>query len=1233
MGLQGLWKGRYHTLNDELNKKDILIDETNDILERFDAISGKLEKPDLHTESTDAPAEEPTSTTERIAARRAARHQKKEKSFLEKASDTLAASAAAVIVACKNLGKGKKKADPIAETGDPMRADEKKRTASAKKTKAEAAGAEQESKKKSKKKKKKKKGRTLKIILLVILILGLICCAVVGAWIYKIVKNTPSINPDNIYDMLSENSIIYDDKGEPLEYLYDKDVGLRTNLNYNDIPQNLVNAFVAIEDYTFWEHNGFNFIRIIGAIRDSLVTGDPISGTSTITQQLARNLYLEETKNVRSYERKIQEAYYTIILERELSKEQIIEAYLNTIYLGANSYGISAAAESYFSKEVSDLTLAECALLASIPKSPTKYSPIATYNSDANVDFSSMDVVYRDASYTTVYKDDFMDRLKLVLRFMEEQGKITAEQKEQALAEDLRASINPSRETTTTISSYFADYVTSEVIADLMEEYDLTREEARKMLNTGGLRIYSTIDTAMQKKAETAFAQASNFPTVTNLNADADGNARDKNNNILLYKYNNLFDKDGNFTFTKDEFQKNSDGSVTIFRGNRVNVYRTESNGNVDVQLEFKYLYTIEDGIFYQINGGVVNIPAKYKTRDDKGNLVINAQFFQDQDWFQIKDGKITFGSDHYTLRQKTIQPQGAMVIFDYHTGGIKAMIGGRSTTGKLLYNRSLSTRQPGSSIKPLAVYSAALQRSLDLLQMEDERGNKKTAAELRQEGTTIWTAASVVDDSPTLNELGELWPKNWYNTYRGLHTLRKSVEQSVNVNAVKVQQDIGNDTSIAMLKALGVTSVNESEGSVNDKNPSALALGGMVNGISPLEMAAAYGTFANKGVYTEPIAYTKVTNKMGDVLLDNTPETRQAMDEGVAFLMTDMLRTTVSQGICGAANFSGQIVAGKTGTTTDNFDAWFVGMTPYYSAALWIGNDVGLELSTGSTAASKLWSKIMKECHTGLEKASYPEAPENVIRVTVDSQSGMLPGEYTASDLRGNTSISEYFLKGTEPLEEAQETDTSHVMVTICTETGYLATPQCTHTETVLRVQHPEDSMLMYCGYKLPDNFCLPLDYTYEADEETWEKWKSNPKAVQTFKYPDDLAEVTNIDIKDSTRFTTVKYNFPVNVLEDILEKYGSLVTYTVGDLDYAAPVYYCYSHNNHAAADDVTPIDPYVLISENYVVPEYVRAQADPEYEGAGSDAPGWLGGNGTSSDDDNNSNGGGFWDRLFN
>jgi len=244
-----------------------------------------------------------------------------------------------------------------------------------------------------------------------------------------------------------------------------------------------------------------------------------------------------------------------------------------------------------------------------------------------------------------------------------------------------------------------------------------------------------------------------------------------------------------------------------------------------------------------------------------------------------------------------------------------------------------------------------------------------------------MWTAASVIDDAPlVLNN--KLWPKNWYSGYRGLHTLRRSVEQSVNVNAVKVFNDLGATTSLAFLKKLGVTSVVES-GSVNDMNPAALALGGMTNGISPLQMAAGYGTFANQGFYVKPVTYSTVTNKRGEILLENTAAKEQVMDRGVAYIMTDILRTTVTNGIAKAAAIGSHPVAGKTGTTTDNYDAWFVGMTPHYSAALWIGNDINLELSQGSVAAARLWSKIMKQVHSGLPQGSFPKA-ENVVSVTV---------------------------------------------------------------------------------------------------------------------------------------------------------------------------------------------------------------------------------------------------------
>lgn len=934
-----------------------------------------------------------------------------------------------------------------------------------------------ESKSRGPKKRKKRVRIRIKRLLLVVLTLALIGAATVGIWAFSIVRNTPEIDADNIYSMLSENSILYDDEENEIESIFASGVGLRTNLDYTKMPDNLINAFIALEDKTFWEHSGFNFVRIAGAVVDGLTSGDRIGGTSTITQQLARNLYLEDTKSLRSMDRKIREAYYAIQLERQLSKEQIVEAYLNTIYLGSGANGVAAAAETYFSKDVSELTLAQCAVLASIPQSPNKYSPIKRMNNEDIEDPDSLDFLYRGDTYSIWYQDGFVDRQKLALKFMKEQGYIDEAAYQEALAEDIRASINPNIDASAEISSYFADYVVNQVVEDLMYEFSIEEDDAKNMIYNGGLRIYSTLNVDMQKIADSEFKKKENFPGVTGLNKDKQGNARDADGKILLYAYSNMFDEEGNFLLRPEEYQVNEDGSLSILKGNRLNIYKTEVNGNTDYSLEFKGMYTIEDGTFYSIPGGYVIIPAEYKSRDEDGNLILSKEFFAEQSQFTFTEAGMLITKGNYQLKEKVIQPQAAMVIMDYKTGGIKAMAGGRSLTGKLLFNRATSPRQPGSAIKPMAVYGPALERSVDLVNSGVET-----------EGQTIWTAASVIDDAPLVLD-GKLWPKNWYDGYRGLTTLRKAVEQSVNVCSVKVFTDIGPATSLAFLKKLGISSVVE-EGKVNDMNAAALALGGMTKGISPLEMTAGFGSFANQGVYTEPISYTSVTNKNGEVLLQKEAEKKAVMDRGVAFLMTDILRTTVTNGIAKTAAIGSHPVAGKTGTTTDNYDAWFVGMSPIYSAAVWIGNDINLELSQGSVAAARLWSKIMKQVHVGLPAASFPTS-DQVESVVIDTISGKLPSELSALDPRG-TVMSEYFVIGTAP----KEVDDVHVSVTICADSGYLATPYCPNQQTKVLVNRPEGAVTTYgeftvsdIAYEAPDHYCNlhnPDSSSYPIDPNT---------------------------------------------------------------------------------------------------------------------------------------------------
>ena len=205
-------------------------------------------------------------------------------------------------------------------------------------------------------------------------ILGIILACIVGVAVYVgvIIAQAPSIDTDDIYSILTESTVIYDSNGDEIDTVYTE--ANRDNVTIDQMPEDLQNAFIALEDKTFRTHHGFNFIRMLGAIKDAVFSDSSISGTSTITQQLARNLYLPEEKSERTIKRKIVEAYYTVIMEKNLSKDQILEAYINTVPFGFNANGAQAASQAYFSKDVSELTLAQCAALAALPQQPTTYA-------------------------------------------------------------------------------------------------------------------------------------------------------------------------------------------------------------------------------------------------------------------------------------------------------------------------------------------------------------------------------------------------------------------------------------------------------------------------------------------------------------------------------------------------------------------------------------------------------------------------------------------------------------------------------------------------------------------------------------------------------------------------------------------------------------------------------------------------------------------------------------------
>ena len=548
------------------------------------------------------------------------------------------------------------------------------------------------------------------------------------------------------------------------------------------------------------------------------------------------------------------------------------------------------------------------------------------------------------------------------------------------------------------------------------------------MIYTNGRKIYTTMDSDIQNIVEEEFAKDSNFSSISSVRKDKNNNILTKNGKLMLRPYSYYINSNGEFTLASDEYKKNSDGSLTIYAKKRLDIYDTEVNGQADVSIQFKGMYTQEGNVFYFIESGALSIPQGYTTRDSSGNAVISAKFFKDYpDFFVANGDKLVVSSNNYSIKQKVRQPQGATVVMENSTGEIKAMMGGRGAKGKQLYNRATSARQPGSSIKPIASYGPALQMSYEYAQ--DNKKMKLNNSDGSNWGDYI-TAGSVINDAP-INDNGKAWPKNWYSGYKGQMTLRHAVQQSVNTCSVKTFRQIGAEYSASMLKKEGVTTVDE-EGDVNDLNAAALALGGMTNGISPLEMTAAYAIFPNGGVYKTPIAYTKVLNSNDEVLFEKTAEEERVYDEGVAWIMTDILHSVVTEGLGKNARISNQPSGGKTGTTSDKYDLWFAGFTPQYTAAVWMGNDINIKLTDGGSASASFWGSMMGRICADLPTASFREMPDNVKNIN---------GEYYVEGTYSKTSV-------TKTGGSADETTASSVAETT-TEQITKATTQKETTKT----------------------------------------------------------------------------------------------------------------------------------------------------------------------------------------
>lgn len=810
-----------------------------------------------------------------------------------------------------------------------------------------------------------------------LLILIVLLFILLAAYATFCIVTAPKIDTSKIYETLSETSVIYDQNNKRVDSVYSDQN--RVSVKYEKLPKNLINSFVALEDKTFWNHHGFNVVRILGAIKESVFGGGQVSGTSTITQQLARNVYLTSDMSKHSMKRKIIEAWYTVQIEKDLSKKQIIEAYLNTINLGFGSYGVEAASNAYFNTNVQNLTLPQCVALASLPQAPTSFALVEFLDPTAKP--SPKDILKQTSDGTYVVNDAGKERRETCLDLMKEQGYISKSQYDKVIKIPLKKILDVNFDANTSKYSYFTDYVVDQVIADLQKKKNLSYKEAWEQVYKGGLRIHSTMNKKAQLVIQKEFQNSANFPSITSIRYDANNNIINKDGRVAMYALKNYVSNQ-KFTFRNDEIKKNEDGSFTIKANKRLKIYKTSSNGQTDYTISFPTMYKWEKFKMYTISGGYMNIPQQYKVSDASGNIIVSADFVKTKEgknFFEKKNGKYIVRRGNYVLNQKVIQPQAAMAMISNDTGELKAMVGGRKTKGKLLYNRAIQPRQTGSSIKPICVYGAALQQSVE--EMRDGKKHNFVNYKIDRQGTFGWgnyiTAGSIVYDERTTNN-GQTWPYNAGGGYSGRNTFRSAIRNSINTCAYKIFMQVGADYSVKMAEKFGISTM-VTTGRTNDLNAAALALGGQTKGVSPLEMANAFTTFPNNGYRAEkPICYTKVTDNNGKTIMTNEINKVKVLDEGVAWIMTDLMKGVVSGGTGTAARVYGVQAGGKTGTTSSQYDIWFDGFTPKYTAALWIGNDINISLTSMSGYAAALWGKIMNQIPSAA-KGKYKEMPDDI--------------------------------------------------------------------------------------------------------------------------------------------------------------------------------------------------------------------------------------------------------------
>ncbi len=752
-----------------------------------------------------------------------------------------------------------------------------------------------------------KKRRFLRTFLLWSFLLGFIfallgALAGIGVYFY-LSNNLPQISSLTEYRPPIITTVYSDDGRKIAEFFEER----RIIKPLDEIPQELINAFIAAEDSRFYKHKGIDFYSIIRAFFKNLEAGTIVQGGSTITQQVTKSFLLTPEK---SYTRKLKEAILAYRIDKAFNKTEILYLYLNQIYLGHGAYGVEAAAENYFGKSAEDLNLAECAILAGLPQAPSKYSPFR-------------------------YAERAKQRQIYVLNRMVDEGFITNIEATEAI--NTPVEIKPRR------NWYIEEipYYTEQVRRYVEEKY------GRDMLYNQGLKIYTAANIEMQKIAEEEVEKG-------------------------LYE---LDKRQG-------------------FRGPKKHLAPEEIEAfSKIVQSELEE-HPLEAG--QVLKGVVIKVDDKQKVVTVRMGNALGQIAIEDMEWARKPDPEVAYYEAKVKLPSEALRvgdvilvgikaktknsdlwqlaleqepaAQAALLCIEAETGLVKVIVGGRDFRDSQFNRAFQSRRQPGSAFKPI-IYAAALDKQFD-------------------EPGKFYSPATVIIDSPIVFEDEErdfTWkPKNYKERFFGPTLMRDALAKSRNVVTIKILQDIGVEYAIEYAKKLGITSELS-------KNLS-IALGS--SGVSLLELTKAYSVFANQGYLIEPVFIVKIEDRDGNVLEEMAPERIKAIEKTTAYLMTHMLEGVVKYGTAWRLKALNRPVAGKTGTTNNLFDAWFIGYSPQYITGTWVGFDDEAPLGkaeTGSRAASPIWLGFMQRILADKPLKVF-EVPEGVVFTSIDAETGLLP-------------------------------------------------------------------------------------------------------------------------------------------------------------------------------------------------------------------------------------------------